>query len=144
MAAKGKKNPHEKIFFSGFKKDTHIAKGELHPAISNIGTLQKLVETRFLKIGSRQFSRYIGNGFFRTDEAIVPFYGSFYKADGSEVSDEELAKVGLEWLKDEKGEYVCKSSPVFVPSSSLSELNNGPLPPFFRARTDEHADGYVR
>lgn len=89
------------------------------------GTAQVLVEARFLRIKSKRFAKYLGNGFFKSEGAVVPFIGGFYRPDGSEVSDEELAKIGREWLRDEKGELI--KFPVFATQLLPSRIFTIPI-----------------
>ncbi|MCX5667195.1 MAG: hypothetical protein NTY34_02650 [Candidatus Omnitrophica bacterium] len=86
------------------------------------GVPQAIVETNFLRIRSKRVKRYDADGIFTAADAVVPFYGDFYKPDGSRVSDEELAGIGLEWVKDGNGNRITYPffATKFLPSRILT------------------------
>ncbi|NQT89765.1 MAG: HAD-IIIC family phosphatase [Candidatus Omnitrophica bacterium] len=86
------------------------------------GAPQKLVEARFLRIKGKQLKTYAGQGRFRAEDAVVPFVGGFLRPDGTEVSEEELASIGLEWVKGDEGEEL--KLPVFAHSNIPTRLSS--------------------
>ncbi len=108
----------------GLDPKTKTRERKIIPGLA--GFPQAMVDARLLRIKNKSFPLYRQMGVFeRGTDAVVPFIGGFYRADGSEISEQEMAATGLEWVKDEQRQNV--RFPVFAATVIPSRVLTIPL-----------------
>lgn len=102
-------SPREMIQFS---KDgaSGFTNGDDAVVAANVSRPLECVDIKFLKIKGEGWNLPEGSMLFHPfkesdGEAVVPIIGGIY-VKGKKLSDEELDKLGIEYVKDEEGEHV--------------------------------------